>query len=54
MEYWHSWEILERTVDEIEVVARPAHARIGMEAWKNWVAKPLCHQGNGRDIDEDT
>ena len=34
MKYWHTREILECAVYQIEVIASTAHARIGVEAWQ--------------------
>ena len=44
MEYRHTWEILESAVDEIEVIARPAYARVGMESWQYGILKSLSHR----------
>ena len=41
MEHRHPREVLERAVDEIEVVARPAYARVGMKAWQHGIFETL-------------
>ena len=41
MEYWYTREILERAVNEVEILAVRTHAWIGMKAGKHWVAIAL-------------
>ena len=54
MKHGHAWKILERAVYEIEVIARPAHARVGMKSWQNRILKVLgksrtCHSQHCED-----
>ena len=42
MEYWYTWEVLEGTVHQIEVIADTADTWIGMETRKYWVFISLC------------
>ena len=54
MENRNSRKILERAVYEIEVIARLAHARVGMKSWQNRILKVLgksrtCHSQHCED-----
>ena len=48
VEHWHAREILERAVDEIEVVARPAYARISVESWQHGILETLSTDSQHR------
>ncbi len=45
MKHGHAREVLERAVDEIEVVACTAYTWVGVEAWQHGILEPLVRCG---------